>query len=124
MRNVLAVVVSGVWIILSEFVRNEFFFKSKWMDHYAKLGLSFETLPINGILWTLWSFGQAYLIFRLLKKFSFVETICLTWLVCFVMMWFVLYNLQVLPTGLLVFAVPLSLLEVLVAAWIVRKVAV
>ena len=69
MRNVLAVVVSGVWIILSEFVRNEFFFKSKWMDHYAKLGLSFETLPINGILWTLWSFGQAYLIFRLLKKF-------------------------------------------------------
>ena len=40
------------------------------------------------------------------------------------MMWFVLYNLQVLPTGLLVFAVPLSLLEVLVAAWIVRKVAV
>ena len=124
MRNVLAVVVSGVWIILSEFVRNEFFFKSKWMDHYAKLGLSFETLPINGILWTLWSFGQAYLIFRLLKKFSFVETICLTCSVCFIMMWFVLYNLQVLPTGLLVFAVPLSLLEVLVAAWIVRKVAV
>jgi hypothetical protein len=36
------------------------------------------------------------------------------------MMWVTLYNLQVLPLALLWFAVPLSLLEVTIAAWIQR----
>jgi len=37
------------------------------------------------------------------------------------MMWLVTYNLQVLPLGLLVFAIPLSVIEVGVAALIIRK---
>jgi len=121
MRKLFAVVAAGIWIIISEFLRNEVLFKSYWMEHFRGLGLSFETLPINGVFWSLWSFGQAYLILRLLEKFSFPDTVLLAWLVCFPMMWLVLFNLQVLPVALLLFAVPLSLFEVVVAGWIVVK---
>lgn len=75
------------------------------------------------ILWMIWSFALAYVIFRFLQKFSLQETIFLAWLPAFVMMWIVIYKLQVLPLRLLIFAVPLSLLEVLVAALIIRTLA-
>ena len=39
----------------------------------------------------------------------------------FVMMWVVIGNLDVLPYGILPYALPLSLLEVFGAAWIIRK---
>jgi len=38
-------------------------------------------------------------------------------------MWITVYNLQVLPVRLLIVAVPLSLLEVLVAGIIIRKLS-
>jgi hypothetical protein len=116
----LALGLATLWITISEFVRNEFLFKSYWSNHFESLGLSFKTLPINGILWLIWSFGLAFLIFRLLKKFSFKETILLSWITAFVMMWITTYNLQVLPLGLLLFAIPLSLFEVYVAGRIIK----
>jgi len=39
------------------------------------------------------------------------------------MMWLVIGNLQVLPYGILPVAVPLSLLEVFLAVWIVKKLS-
>lgn len=122
-EKIFSVVAAGVWIVVSEFVRNEFLFKSYWVDHYNSIGLKFETLPLNGILWLVWSFAMAYLIFRLLQKFSFSEAVFLAWLAGFVMMWITIYNMQVLPVRILIVAVPLSLLEVLVAGVIIRKIA-
>ena len=122
-ERILSVVVAGIWIVVSEFVRNEFLFKSYWIDHYNSIGLEFQALPLNGILWLVWSFILAYLIFRLLQKFSFSETVFLSWLAAFVMMWITIYNLQVLPVRLLIVAVPLSLLEVLVAGIIIQKLS-
>jgi len=121
-KNVLSIILAGLWILASEFIRNEFLFKNIWINHYQTLGLNFETLPVNGVIWTMWSFLLAYLIFRLVKKFSFWETTLLIWIVAFVMMWLTIYNLQVLPALLLIFAIPLSLLEVIVAQLIIRKV--
>jgi len=120
-KTILSIMLAGIWITVSEFIRNEFIFKNYWINHYNSLGLTFETLPINGILWTVWSFVMAYLIFELLRKFSFRKTIFLAWLPAFVMMWITIYNLQVLPVTLLIFAIPLSLLEVYVAGIIIRK---
>ena len=37
------------------------------------------------------------------------------------MMWLVIGNMGVLPYGLLVYAIPLSMLETLVAAFIVKR---
>jgi hypothetical protein len=123
MRNFLAIGVAAIWITASEFLRNEFLFKSYWINHFHSMGLEFVTLPINGILWTLWSFGLAYLIFRLISKFSFLETMLLAWLPSFAMMWITTYNLQVLPLGLLIFAIPLSLFEVFLAMVIIRQLS-
>jgi hypothetical protein len=122
MKKILAITLSGIWITFSEFLRNELLFRSYWTYHYNSMGLKFETLPINGILWAVWSFGLAYLIFRLNQKFSFRDTIILSWLPAFLLMWITIYNLQVLPLMLLVYAIPLSLIEVFVALVIIKKI--
>ncbi len=121
-KSLLAIVVAGLWITASEFIRNELVFKSYWTGHYANLGLKFATVPVNGILWTVWSFVFAAVIAKLLTKFTFLETVGYAWLAGFVLMWISLYNLQVLPRGLLYFALPLSLLEVAVAAYLVHRI--
>jgi hypothetical protein len=122
MKNTLLRVFSaGIWISLSEFLRNEILFKAYWVGHFYSLGLRFETLPINGALWIAWSFSLAYLVFRLLQRFSLLEAVSLAWLPAFAMMWISLYNLQVMPVPLLLFAVPLSILEVTVAAAIIGR---
>jgi hypothetical protein len=120
----LPVIAAGLWISFSEFFRNEFLLKEFWTSHFASLGLKFETLPANGLLWGVWSFALAYLVFKLFQKFSFWESVFLAWLPSFFMMWVVVYNLQVLPLGILVAATPLSLLEVAVAAEIIKKLRV
>lgn len=68
----------------------------------------------------LWSLLFAVAIFVLSRRFSLGETTWLAWLMAFVMRWVAIGNLGVLPERLLWFAVPLSLLEAFVAAWIVR----
>jgi len=120
-NKILPIIIAGIWITVSEFVRNEFLLKGYWLDHFRAMGLEFKTLPLNGVLWMIWSFALSYLIFMLHKKFSFIHTILLAWLPAFIMMWLTIYNLQVLPLALLIFAVPLSLVEVAVAVVIIGK---
>lgn len=123
MKNkILAVIIAGTWVTISEFLRNEFLFKIYWVEHFNSIGLKFHTLPINGILWLVWSLILAYLFVLLLQKFSFSGALFIAWLPAFVMMWITIYNLQVLPLKLLIAAVPLSLLEVFVAGIIIKKV--
>ncbi len=119
--TILPVFLAFLWITVSEFVRNELLFKSYWVEHYEKLGIVFPSAPANGAVWGLWSLLLAVLIYILAKKFSYVQTCLLVWFAGFVLMWVVIGNLNVLPYGLLAFAIPLSLLEVFVAGWIVRK---
>jgi hypothetical protein len=117
----MALAAAGLWITASEFVRNELLFKSHWVNHYAGLNLTFETTPVNGILWLVWSFIIAAVLQQVLERFSLRGSVALTWLVTFPTMWITLFNLQVLPAGLLVFALPLSILEIAVAAWLLRR---
>lgn len=121
-RTVLPIVLATIWIALSEFARNQLLFKSHWVEHYAKLGLVFPAKPVNGAVWGLWSFLFAVAVFILAKKFTFIQTAALAWFIGFVLMWVVLGNLGVLPFGLLAFAVPLSMLEAFLAAFIVKKI--
>ena len=120
-KSLLPVAVATIWISLSEFARNEFLLKNYWIEHYQQKGLIFPSEPVNGAIWGLWSVMLAILIFQLIKKFSFLQTALLSWLAGFVMMWLVIGNLGVLPYGILIAAVPLSILEILVAAYLIRK---
>lgn len=62
-----------------------------------------------------WSFVLAYVMYTLLQKIPFKETLCITWLVAFVLMWISSYNLQIFPMMVLCVGAPLSLVEVFVA---------
>lgn len=120
-KTVLPILLATVWISISEFVRNEFLVKSFWVHRYQFLRLTFPSDPINGAVWGIWSFLFAIAIFAIAKKFTMLQTTLLSWYVGFVLMWFVIGNLGVLPYGLLFYAVPLSLLESFVATWIIKK---
>jgi hypothetical protein len=122
-KTILPILLSTLWVSISEFVRNEFLLKSFWIEHYQKFGLVFPSDPINGAIWGLWSFLFAISIFIIAKKFSLIETAFLSWLVGFVLMWVVIGNLNVLPYGTLIYAIPLSLLEAFVATLIVKRLS-
>ena len=120
-KVILPIVLSTVWISISEFVRNEFIVKSYWTEHYKSLGLVFPSEPINGVVWGIWSMLFAISIFIISRKFTLLQTTFLSWLVGFVLMWVVIGNMGVLPKGLLFIAVPLSFLEAFIATLIIKK---
>jgi hypothetical protein len=120
-KTILPILLTTVWISLSEFVRNEFIVKNYWTDHYNSLGLVFPTEPINGVLWGIWSLLFAISIFIIAKKFTLLQTTLLSWFIGFVLMWVVIGNMGVLPTGILFAAIPLSLLEAFLATFIIKK---
>lgn len=119
-KPVLSVLLATIWISISEFVRNQLLFKSYWTGHYQGLGITFPSTPINGAMWGVWSLMFAIAIYFIAKKFRLLQTTLLSWFMAFVMMWVAIGNLGVLPYGLLLYAIPLSLLEAFVAAWIIR----
>ncbi|MEZ4984566.1 MAG: hypothetical protein R2795_05960 [Saprospiraceae bacterium] len=120
-NTVLPIFLATVWISISEFVRNEFLLKSYLTDHYENLGLIFPSEPINGAVWGLWSLCFAIGIYVIAKKFSLIQTTAIAWFMGFVLMWIVTGNMNVLPFGILVFAVPLSMLEAFLASLIIKK---
>jgi len=122
-KTILPILLATIWISVSEFLRNELLVKSYWTEHYKNLGLVFPSEPINGAMWGLWSLLFAIAIFIISKKFTLIQTTLLSWFVGFVLMWVVIGNLGVLPGGLLYIAVPLSLLEAFVAAFIIAKMS-
>ncbi len=122
-KSIGAIAAAGAWITISEFLRNEMLLKSLWVDHYSSLGLTFPSEPVNGIVWMLWSFCYAAALFVISRRFSLLQTALLGWFAGFVLMWLVIGNMDVLPGGVLVYAVPLSLLEAFVASFLLLRIA-
>jgi len=77
--------------------------------------------PINNILWMVWGVIIACIVYFLSAKFTVVKTTLITWCAVCVTVWIVMWNLAVLPPGLLIVAVPLSLFEIYIAALIAQK---
>jgi hypothetical protein len=121
-RIALAALAAGVWINVSEFLRNETLFKGHWLAKYETLGLEFPSAPVNGALWGLWGFTFAGCIIAVRRQNTFLGTIALCWTLGFVLMWIVIGNLNVLPLGLLPIAVPWSLAEVALAVVLVQSI--
>lgn len=119
----MAVAAAGLWINASELFRNEVLVKSLWTGHYQAMGLGFPSSAVNGMLWMAWGFLFAMAIFIVSRRFRLLHTLLLCWLLAFVLMWIVIWNLLVMPDGLLLYAVPLSLLEVYVAAYLCHKLS-
>ncbi|MGB0429933.1 MAG: hypothetical protein ACPGLV_05630 [Bacteroidia bacterium] len=120
-KTFLPILLSTVWVSISEFVRNELVFKSFWVNHYQNMGLEFPSEPINGAVWGVWSLCYSIAIFIIAKKFNQTQTFVLSWFIGFVLMWLVVGNMGVLPFNLLIYAVPLSLLETYLATFIIFR---
>ena len=121
--KVLPILLATISISMSEFVRNELLVKSFWTEHYQKLGIVFPSEPVNGAIWGIWSLLFGISIFVIAKKFTLIETTLLSWFVGFVLMWVVIGNLNVLPYGILIYTIPLSLVETFVATLIIKKLS-
>ncbi|MBK8056172.1 MAG: hypothetical protein IPK35_23590 [Saprospiraceae bacterium] len=123
-KTILPILISTIWISISEFVRNTFLVHSYWVEHYQNLGMTFPEQPVNGAVWGIWSLCFAIAIFIFAKKFTLLQTTFLAWFIGFVLMWLVIGNMGVLPFGILPIAIPLSLLEAFIASWIIKKMTV
>lgn len=117
----LSIIISTIWISISEFLRNSFLVHEYWVSHYQKLSIEFPENPLNGAVWGIWALCFSIAIYIISKKFSIIHTTFLSWFMGFVLMWLVIGNLSVLPMVTLFFAIPLSLLETLVATIIIKK---
>ncbi len=122
-KTILPILLAGVWINISETIRWELFVKSLWIEHHQNLGIALPEEPINIIVWMIWGFLFATIIFILSKKFNLLQTTFLSWFVVFEMLWIVMWNLDLLANGILLIAGPLSLFEAYIAALICKKLS-
>ena len=120
----LAVVASGVWMNLSEFIRNEFVIKHVWVKGFEEIGLSFPSAPVNGLVWVIWAFVFCAVLAVLNMKFNALKSTLICWVTGFGLLWIAMWNIGILPKGLLYWAVPWSLVEVYVAAIICKWITV
>lgn len=122
-KTVLPILAAGIWINISETVRWELLIKSYWVEYYKSLNLVFPLELQNNLTWMCWGFLFAFVVFVLSKKFNLLQTTFISWLVVFIMLWVVLWNIDILPVELLWYNIPLSLLETFVAAVICKKLS-
>jgi hypothetical protein len=122
-RNIMAVILTGIWVNASEFLRNEVLLKKYWIDHYQLLGMTFPSEPLNGMIWVVWGFLFTVAIYIISQKFNLIQTTLISWFMAFVLMWVVTWNLKVLPSAMLIYAVPLSLLEAFIGSYICIKMS-
>jgi hypothetical protein len=120
-RPLLAILSVFIWLSGMLFIRNEILLKDYRLNHYAELGITFPSEPINGAIWIFWSLLYAILFFILSNKYNLVQTGLLAWFSGFAMMEIVVGNMGVLPFGILIFAIPMSLIEAFVAAFLTKK---
>jgi len=98
--------------------------KHMWVEGFSKIGLSFPSSSINGAVWGLWAFIFVAILTLLTTKFDALKSALISWIIGFVLLWIAMWNMGILPSGLLYWAVPWSFIEVYVAAVICRRIAV
>lgn len=121
-RMILAVLAAAVWMNLSEFVRNELLIKHVWVDGFAAIGLTFPSGDLNGAIWGLWSLIFVSVLAFVCRRFDALSATLILWVPGFLLLWLALWNMGLLPQGLLAWGVPWSFAEVYIAALICRYI--
>ncbi len=120
-KSILPILLAGIWLNISGTIKWIFLIESYWIEKYNDMGIVLPAGLINNIMWMLWGFMFATTIFILSKKFNLIQTTLLSWFVAYGMMWVIVWNVGVLPIGMLWINVPLSLFEVFVGALICKR---
>ena len=122
-KTILPIILIGLWINISITIGWILILEGYWIEKYQSLNLVFPTGLINNITWMIWGFMLATIIFIISKKFSLWQTTFLAWFVAFIMMWVIVWNVGVLPTGMLLFNIPNTLFITFIGALICKRVA-
>jgi hypothetical protein len=117
----LPTLVAGIWINLSETARWLLGARPSWVERYESLNLVLPDGPVTNLIWMIWGFLFAFIVYLLSKKHGLFQTTLIAWVSIFVSLWIVLWNVGILPVNMLWFVAPLSLIETFIAAWICRK---
>src|SRR5271165_6599250 len=96
LRDVIAVLLTGVWVNAAEFFRNEILLKHYWINRYQSLGMAFPSSPLNAAVWVVWGFLFSVSLYVISRRFSIVQSTLIAWLMGFLLMWVVTWNLNVL----------------------------
>jgi len=122
-KTVAPILLAGIWLNVSGTIRWIYLIEPYWLEKYNYLNLVFPSAAINNITWMIWGFMFAMVIFILSRKFNIIQTTLLSWFMVYVMMWVVVWNVGVLPTGMLWVNIPLSFLDAFVGAFICIKLS-
>ena len=122
-KTILPIILIGLWINISITIGWMLILEGYWIEKYQSLNLVFPTGLINNITWMIWGFMLATIIFIISKKFSLWQTTFLAWFVAFIMMWVIVWNVGILPTGMLLFNIPNTLFITFIGALICKRVA-
>ena len=122
-KTVAPILLAGIWLNVSGTIRWIYLIEPYWLEKYNYLNLVFPAELVNNMVWMIWGFLFAIAIFILSKKFNLMQTTLLSWFMVYVMMWVIVWNVGVLPTGMLWMNIPLSLFDAYVAAFICIKVS-
>ena len=120
-KTILPIILIGLWINISITIGWMLILEGYWIEKYQSMNLVFPTGLINNITWMIWGFLLATTIFILSKKFNLLQTTFLAWFVAFIMMWVIVWNVGVLPTGMLLFNIPNSLFVTFIGTLICKK---
>ncbi len=122
-KTILPIFLAGIWINLSETLRWEFLAKPLWIEQHKSMGIVLPQEPVNMIIWMIWGFIFATVIFIFSRKFNLWQTTFLSWFLFLAVLWLVLWNLGLLPDGLVQLGTPLGLIEAFIATWICQKMS-
>ena len=122
-KTILPILLAGIWINISETLRWMFLVKPYWLEHHQNLGIVLPEEPVNMIIWMIWGFIFAATIFIFSRKFNLWQTTFFSWFLLLPLLWIVLWNLGLLPEGIVLIAGPLGLIEAFIAALICQKMS-
>lgn len=123
MKNTIAILAAAVWISLAEFLRNEFLIQSSLSVPLQGMGHYLYTEPNNGNATGFWALAIALLMFMISRKFNFWITAFTGWAAGFILLWVFGSHVLEAATSSLAFIVPLSVLEMILAAWIIVRIS-
>ena len=120
-KTILPILLTGIWVNVSITIGWMLILESYWIEKYQSMNLVFPTELTNNIVWMIWGFMLATIIFILSKKFSPLQTTFISWFVAFAMMWVIVWNIGVLPTGMLLVNIPNTLFVTYISTLICKR---
>jgi hypothetical protein len=120
-KTILPILLIGIWLNISITIGWILILEGYWIEKFQSLNLVFPTGLMNNITWMIWGFMLATIIFIFSKIFNTLQTTFLAWFVAFAMMWTIVWTVGVLPTGMLLFNIPFTLIVTYIGALISKK---